>query len=52
MDAPADGPVSDGASRDDTDELFLIRVENSRFRHETLVAGVEWWNDPAALDGW
>lgn len=40
------------AVRDDTEELFLIHVENSTFRHETLVAGVEWWNDPSALDGW
>jgi hypothetical protein len=40
------------AERDDTEELFLIRVENSTFRHETLVAGVEWWNDPSAVDSW
>jgi len=38
--------------RDDTDELFLIRVVDSVFRHETLVAGVAWWDDPAALDDW
>lgn len=38
--------------RDDTDELFLLRVVDSAFHHETLVAGVAWSDDPAALDDW
>ena len=38
--------------REDTDELFLIRVEDSTFRHETLVAGVPWWDTLTALDDW
>ena len=38
--------------RDDTDELFLLRVEGSTFTHETLVAGVAWWDGPAALEDW
>ena len=45
-----DGVIA--GERDDTDELFLIRVVDSVFRHETLVAGVAWWDDPAALDDW
>jgi hypothetical protein len=36
--------------RDDTDELFLIRVEDSTFRHQTLVAGFAWWAEPSTLD--
>lgn len=44
-----DGVVA--GQRDDTDELFLLRVRNSEFSHETLVAGVEWWAMPGALDG-
>ena len=44
-----DGVIA--GQRDDTDELFLLRVRNSEFSHETLVAGVEWWAMPGALDG-
>jgi hypothetical protein len=35
--------------RDDTDELFLIRVVDSVFRHETLVGGVAWGECPDVL---
>jgi hypothetical protein len=42
-----DGVIA--GERDDTDELFLIRVVDSVFRHETLVAGVAWWEGPDVL---
>ena len=45
-----DGVIA--AERNDTDELFLLRATDSRFTSETLVTGVAWWNDPAALDDW
>ena len=45
-----DGVIA--AERQDTDELFLIRVEDSTFRHETVVDGVAWWDQPGALDDW
>lgn len=45
-----DGVIA--AERDDTDELFLIRVVDSVFHEETLVAGVAWWENPDALSGW
>ena len=38
--------------RDDTDELFLIRVPDTVSRHETLFAGVAWWDDPTGLVDW
>lgn len=40
-----DGVVA--GARDDTDELFLVRVCDSVFSHETVVAGVAWWDSPA-----
>ena len=43
-----DGVIA--GEREDTDELFLVRVENSTFGHETLVEGVAWWEHPGALD--
>ena len=38
--------------RDDTDELFLIRVVDSAFHHETLVGGVAWRESPDVLSEW
>ena len=43
-----DGVIA--GERDDTDELFLLRVTNSEFSQETLVPGVAWWAIPGALD--
>lgn len=40
------------AVRNDTEEMFLLRVTNSRITRETVVPGVAWWNDPDAADGW
>lgn len=36
--------------REDTDELFLVGVQDNTFRHETLVPGVAWWDDPTGVD--
>ncbi len=45
-----DGVIA--GERDDSDELFLIRAVDSVFHHETLVAGVAWWESPDVLSEW
>ncbi|GAA4402844.1 hypothetical protein GCM10023168_13750 [Fodinibacter luteus] len=45
-----DGVIA--GERDDTDELFLLRVTDSRITQETLVAGVPAWLMPEALEDW
>lgn len=43
-----DGVIA--GERDDTGELFLLRVSNNTIRYETVVPGVSWWENPAVLD--
>ncbi|WP_392542459.1 hypothetical protein [Oryzobacter telluris] len=45
-----DGVIA--AVRQDTEEMFLLRVQRSAITREVIVRGVEWWNDPSAVDGW
>ena len=44
-----DGVIA--GERNDTEEMFLLRVVDSVFSHETVVAGVAWWDSPD-LDEW
>ena len=44
-----DGVIA--GERNDTEELFLLRVVDSDFSYETVVAGVAWWDSPD-LDEW
>ena len=44
-----DGVIA--GERNDTEELFLLRVVDSAFSYETLIPGVAWWDSPD-LDEW